>query len=139
MIRKTARSFAREHEDASKADLIALTNELWDRDVYELRKLAVNILACRTEMFDASDELFIERMLRRSHTWALIDDLAMNVVAPILGTLGDAEAVRARWSKDDDFWVRRTAMLSLLPGLRKGTTGWAEFTSYAETMLEEKE
>ncbi len=139
VIRKTARRFAREHEDASKADLIALTNELWDRNVYELRKLAVNILACRTEMFDASDELFIERMLRRSHTWALIDDLAMNVVAPILGTLGDAEAVRARWSKDDDFWVRRTAMLSLLPGLRKGTTGWAEFTSYAETMLEEEE
>ena len=139
VIRKTARRFAREHEDASKADLIGLSNELWDRDVYELRKLAVNILACTTEMFDASDVPFIERMLRRSHTWALIDDLAMNVVAPTLGTFSDAEAVRARWSRDDDFWVRRTAVLALLPDLRKGTAGWAEFTSYAAVMLEEEE
>ena len=139
VIRKTARSFAREHEDASKVDLVGLSNELWDRDVYELRKLAVNIFTCRTEMFEASDVPFIERMLRRSHTWALIDDLAMNVVAPILGTFNDAEAVRARWSRDGDFWVRRTAMLALLLGLRKGTTGWAEFASYSEAMLEEEE
>ena len=139
VIRKTARRFAREHEDASKVDLVGLSNELWDRDVYELRKPAVNILACRTKMFEASDVPFIERMLRRSHTWALIDDLAMNVVAPILGTFNDAEAVRARWSRDGDFWVRRTAMLALLLGLRKGTAGWAEFASYSEAMLEEEE
>ena len=139
VIRKTARSFAREHEGVSKSELVGLSNELWDRDVYELRKLAVNILACRTEMFDASDVPFIERMLRRSHTWALIDYLAMNVVAPTLGTFSDAEAVRTRWSRDDDFWVRRTAVLALLPDLRKGTAGWAEFTSYAAVMLEEEE
>ncbi len=139
VIRKLARRFAREHKDVSKAELIGLTTELWDRDVYELRKLAVNILAARVEVLDVSDVDFIEGFLRRSHTWALIDDLAMNVVAPMLSLSLRTERIRSRWSEDDDFWVRRTAMLALLPRLRRGLDGWDEFAGYADAMLEEEE
>jgi 3-methyladenine DNA glycosylase AlkD len=139
VIRKLARRFVREHKTLSKSDLVALSVELWDRDVYELRKLAVNIVASRVEMLDASDLPFTERMLRQSHTWALIDDLAINVVAPLLSTADDAEEIRARWAKDDDFWLRRTAMLALLPRLRRATKGWDEFTRYADAMLDEEE
>ena len=35
VIRKCSRRFARERKDASKSELVALTTELWDRDVYE--------------------------------------------------------------------------------------------------------
>ena len=139
VIRKLARRFAREHKDVSKAELIGLTTELWDRHVYELRKLAVNILAARVEVLDVSDVDFVEGLLRRSHTWALIDDLSMNVVAPMLSSSPDAERIRSRWSEDDDFWVRRTAMLALLPRLRRGLDGWDEFAGYADAMLDEEE
>ncbi len=139
VIRRLARRFAREHKDVSKAELIGLTTEFWDRDVYELRKLAVNILAARVEDFDAGDVSFVEGLLRRSHTWALIDDLAMNVVGPMLTTVPEAVQIRLKWSKDDDFWVRRTAMLALLPRLRRGLDGWDEFAGYADAMLCEEE
>ena len=139
VIRKLARRFAREQKDVSKAELIGLTDELWQRDVYELRKLAVNILVARVEVFDAGDVGFVEDLLRRSHTWALIDDLAMNVVAPILSTTPAAQLVRAMWSKDSDFWVRRTAILTLLPQLRRGLDGWGEFSEYASALLGEDE
>ena len=119
-IRKMARHFAREHTSLTKSDVIGLKVELWDRNVYELRKLAVNILAARVEVFDVNDVGFVEGLLRRSYTWALIDDLAINVVAPMLLSASDAQRVRTMWSKDDDFWVRRTAMLALLPRLRRG-------------------
>ncbi|MCY4473833.1 MAG: DNA alkylation repair protein [Chloroflexi bacterium] len=138
-IRKSARRFARERRSLTKTDLIGLTTELWDRDVYELRKLAVNILAARIEIFCVNDVGFVEGLLRRSHTWALIDDLAINVVAPMILCASEAERVRARWSEDDDFWVRRTAMLALLPGLRRGVEGWEEFARYADAMFDEEE
>ena len=120
VIRKLARRFAIEQIPLTKSEMKGLTVELWDRNVYELRKLAVNILAARVEVFDVNDVGFVEGLLRRSYTWALIDDLAINVVAPMLLSASDAQRVRTMWSKDDDFWVRRTAMLALLPRLRRG-------------------
>ena len=138
-IRKLARRFARERKDLSKRVLIDLTHELWDRDVYELRKLAVNILAAKVSLLTDEDVVFLESLLRRSYTWALIDDMSFNVVAPVLSEIDDAVPIRSGWVEDDDFWVRRTAMLALLPGLRRGTEGWVEFTEYADSMLGEKE
>ncbi len=139
VIRKLARRFVREQKSISRSELIDLTTELWDREVYELRKLAVNILAAKVEVLDSDDVSFVEGLLRRSHTWALIDDLAINVVAPMLSITPDAQRVRAMWSEDADFWVRRTAMLALLPRLRRGLDGWQEFVGYADAMLGEEE
>ncbi len=138
-IRKLARRFARERRDLGKAEIEVLTHELWGRDVYELRKLAVNILAVRVGVFGLGDVAFVEGLLRRSHTWALIDDLSINVVAPMLKDVDGADVVRKKWSKDEDFWVRRTAMLGLLPRLRRGRDSWEEFTGYADGMLVEEE
>ena len=139
LIRKTARGFARSRKDVAKPDVVMLIEELWSRDVYELRKLAVNILAARIVEFDVCDVILIERLLRKSFTWALIDDMSINVVAPMLSDIPDASQIRRKWSLDDDFWVRRTAMLSLLPSLRRETTGWDEFVGYADAMLHEEE
>ncbi len=138
-IRKLARRFARERIDLDKSDLEALILELWSRGVYELRKLGVNILAARSEDFDLGDISSIEGLLRRSFTWALIDDLSINVVAPILDGADVSAQVRGRWSSDEDFWVRRTSMLALLPALRRERDGWEEFARYADTMLEDDE
>lgn len=139
VIRKLARRFAREQQNIAKSELRTLSTELWEREVYELRKLAVNILACRPDLIGGDDLNFIESLLRRSHTWALIDDLAMNVVSPVLESVDEAEKVRAKWLTDHDFWVRRTAMLALLPGLRRSADGWDEFSRYADAMLGEEE
>ncbi len=138
-IRKTARAFARENQGIAKSDLLQLLGELWSRDIYELRKLAVNILASKIDVLDHSDFDSIESLLRNSHTWALIDDLAMNVVSPVLEKDAYAHVTRLRWAQDDNFWVRRTAMLALLPGLGRSTLGWDEFAEYAESMLDEEE
>ena len=138
-IRKLARRFARERRDLGKLEIKDLTHELWGRYIYELRKLAVNILAARVGVFGLDDAAFVEGLLRRSHTWALIDDLSINVVAPMLEDVDGAGVVRKKWSKDADFWVRRTAMLGLLPGLRRERDGWDEFAVYADGMLDEDE
>ncbi len=139
IIRKLARRFARERKDLGKSDVEVLSLELWDRNVYELRKLAVNVLAARAGDLSLQDVPFIESLLRRSWTWALIDDLSINVVAPMLSGVDGAAVIREGWSKDEDFWVRRTAMLALLPSLRRDGGCWQEFAGYADAMLGEDE
>jgi len=138
-IRRTARQFAHQNRHLNVSELFALVAELWDRDVYELRKLAVNILAARADSLGSAEVAAIEALLRCCHTWALIDDLSINVVSPMLVELDDARAIRCRWSKDDDFWVRRTALLAMLPELRREVSHWDEFCEYADAMLPEEE
>jgi 3-methyladenine DNA glycosylase AlkD len=43
------------------------------------------------------------------------------------------------WATDEDFWVRRSSLLSLLRGIRAGTPDLARFARYAEPMLPENE
>jgi len=40
---------------------------------------------------------------------------------------------------DDDFWLRRSALLALLLALRRGAGDFQLFSRYADPMLQEKE
>ena len=43
------------------------------------------------------------------------------------------------WAVDEEFWVRRSALLALLPGIRAGQPDLERFERYAALMLLEKE
>ncbi len=43
------------------------------------------------------------------------------------------------WAADADFWVRRSALLALLPGIRAGRPDLPRFEAYAASMLGESE
>lgn len=51
----------------------------------------------------------------------------------------ETAAVLDRWADDDDFWIRRSALLVLLGPLRKGKGDFERFGRYADSMLDEKE
>jgi 3-methyladenine DNA glycosylase AlkD len=42
------------------------------------------------------------------------------------------------WATDPDFWIRRSALLSLLLPLRRGAGDFGRFSRYADQMLAEK-
>ena len=44
-----------------------------------------------------------------------------------------------RWAVDEDFWLRRAAMLALLVALRRGDGDFDRFGRYADAMLEDTE
>ena len=87
----------------------------------------------------ARDTGLLENLLRTSRTWALVDGLAVNVVGDIVDRWPEASDVLDRWAGDDDFWLRRSAMLALLRPLRAGGGDFERFARYADAMLEEKE
>jgi 3-methyladenine DNA glycosylase AlkD len=119
--------------------LVALADALWSEPIFDRRMAATMLLDLRSGLLDATDLPFLERLLSDSHTWALVDTLAGDVVGSILAA--DEAGTRPmldRWAEDNDFWIRRSAMLAWLKPLRHGAA-LEPFLGYADAMLDEKE
>ena len=138
-IRAEVKAAARAEPVSDRDQLWALVDALWARPVFERRMAATVLLELRTDLLSAADLPAIERLLRESLTWALVDGLAVDVVGSIVAADPDgAVAVLDRWSVDDDFWIRRSSLLAWLRPLRHGAP-LDRFLGYADAMLDEKE
>jgi 3-methyladenine DNA glycosylase AlkD len=137
-IRASVKTLLREQKQLGRVEMVALVGQLWSRDVHELRVAAAEVLRARSKLLTADDVALLERMLRESGTWALVDSIAPDVVGPLVESLGRYE-ILDRWIGDPDFWIRRAAMLALLRPLREGKGELARFLRYAELTLDEKE
>jgi 3-methyladenine DNA glycosylase AlkD len=136
--RRVVGALSMERSDMSRDALIDLVRELWNPPVFELRLAAVLLLQKRVGQLEAGDLQVVEDLIRDSETWALVDPLAVDVAGLILLSEPAAEDTIERWAHDPDFWVRRSALLAHLKGLRAGGE-LGRFGGYADEMLEEKE
>jgi 3-methyladenine DNA glycosylase AlkD len=114
-----------------------LAEALWSKPVFERRMAAAILLELHARRLRPADLSLIERLIRESRTWALVDVLAGDVVGemalplPIRRTLD-------RWAGDGDFWVRRSSLLAELKPLKQGAP-LEPFARRADAMLEESE
>jgi alkylated DNA nucleotide flippase Atl1/3-methyladenine DNA glycosylase AlkD len=139
-LRRLAGAWLREHPDLAREPAVALVTGLWRRKVFELRAFAIEILVARQKELTAADLDLLEDLLRRSRTWAFVDWIAPQVVGPLYERRPGVVGRRLdRWAKDPDFWLRRSALLTLLVPLRHGGGDWLRFARYADAMLGERE
>jgi 3-methyladenine DNA glycosylase AlkD len=138
-IRSIAKAIGRRLPDLAHDDLTALVALLWSEPVHERRMLAVALLELHAASLRPADLSLLEGFLRESGTWALVDGLAASVVGPLVERSPETGPVLDRWSADPDFWIRRSALLALLPGLRRGAGDFGRFCRYADSMLGEQE
>jgi 3-methyladenine DNA glycosylase AlkD len=118
--------------------LVALASALWDAPIFERRMAAVMLLDLHPELLSADDLPLIERLIRESLTWALVDFLAGDIVGGVRVTDPSVEPILDRWATDPDFWVRRSSLLAELKPLKQGAD-LAPFLRRADLMLDEKE
>jgi len=116
-----------------------MVTALWERPVFECRLAAVVVLERAARLLQPADLPLIENLLRRSGTWALVDGLATNVAGDVVERHPELVEALDRWAVDNDFWMRRSAMLALLGPLRRGGGDFDRFARYADQMLAEKE
>ena len=128
-----------EREGLEHDGLIALVEALWASEVFERRAAAVEVLGYRPALVEPADLPLIERMLRESKTWALVDGLAVGVVGGLLEREPSVQVELDRWAGDDDFWIRRSALLAHLRALKRGEGDFETFSRHADAMLEERE
>jgi 3-methyladenine DNA glycosylase AlkD len=137
-IRREVRSFAKAHRDLSHAELIALVEALWTKRVHERRMAAVFVLEAYPELVVPDDLPLLERLLREASSWAYVDGIAGEVVGELIVRHPRSAAKVDRWAKDEDFWLRRSALLSQLRPLKQGSP-IDRFGRYADAMLDERE
>jgi 3-methyladenine DNA glycosylase AlkD len=137
--RRALREVLRAHGPLSHRELIAVVRRLWSSPVHEKRMAAVMLLEDHAGEVEPSDLALLERMIRGSFTWAYVDNLAAAVVGPLVERHPHLAGELDRWARDESFWIRRSALLALLGGLRRGAGDWSRFTGYADAMLDERE
>jgi 3-methyladenine DNA glycosylase AlkD len=82
---------------------------LWREPVHERRIAAIELLRRHVRLLRPADLADVEAWVREAHGWAYV------------------------------FWIRRAALLTLLPGIKRGGLDRERFERYATPMLTEKE
>ncbi len=137
--RSAVRAFLRAHPQLSAAEVRRLALTLWEVPIFERRSAAVMLLAADLARSAPADMELVERLLRECATWALVDPLACDVSGALVHKFPELAGTLDRWAGDENFWLRRAALLSLLVPLRRGAGDWAHFVRLAEPMLSDRE
>jgi 3-methyladenine DNA glycosylase AlkD len=138
-IRKASKALAARVQVDDDESLRRLVEALWATRVHELRAVAMLVLERRVAALGARDLRLLERLLRESRSWAYLDWICLKVLAPMLLRVRRLRQALPRWARDDDFWMRRAALLTLLPAVKRGEVPFSAFAVLAVPMLGEKE
>jgi len=122
-----------------KSDLAFYGCGLSADPTFERRIAAVIFLDSFVSVLTPDDIRLVERFIRESKTWVLVDELSGVVAGSLVERYPELNRRLDRWAVDEDFWVRRSALLALLRPLRRGGGDFARFGRYADRMLEERE
>ncbi|HEY6237772.1 MAG TPA: DNA alkylation repair protein [Thermoplasmata archaeon] len=139
VTRRHTREMDLRHGAWSREELRDAVRSAWSTSTHELRAAAIELLVRHRDLLSARDVPFLERLLRTSHTWAYVDELAVHVVGPLLERTSGRDEILARWARDPDFWIRRSSLLALLGSLRRTPDRFDQFARLAAPMLREKE
>ena len=139
VTRAAIRSWCRARPALGHDELVPVAAALWQRPVFECRMAAEMLLELNPGLLSPADVPLIERMLREARTWALVDSLAADLMGGLVERYPALAGVLDRWAADEDFWIRRSALLALVGPLRRGAGDFGRFSRYADQMLTEKE
>jgi 3-methyladenine DNA glycosylase AlkD len=141
-IRKTAVAAARACR--SRTGVRALADALWSftedgTPVHETRVAAIEVLIRRVELLQPPDLHLAERLIRDSASWVYVDNLAEKLVGGLITRFPETVTTLDVWVSDPYTWIRRTALLALLPGIRTGSPDLARLTRYGDLLIDESE
>ncbi|GAA4236881.1 DNA alkylation repair protein [Actinomadura meridiana] len=128
----------------TRDELVALAETFWDvtddgRPVHEARMAAGEVLAKRAALLEPRDVRLAERLIRDSVSWVYVDHLAEKVVGALVVRHPDLGTVLDEWVGDPYMWIRRTAVLALLAGVRAGNPDLDRLDRFGDAVIGERE
>ncbi|HEY3287089.1 MAG TPA: DNA alkylation repair protein [Gemmatimonadaceae bacterium] len=138
-IRGVAKALIARVRESDTASVRALVVALWGTGVHELRAVAMFLLEAAEPRLGARDVPLVARLLRESRSWAYLDWICFKVAAPMLERVPLMRRTIPRWARHPDYWMRRAALLSVLPLVKRGAAPFSAFAVLAVPMLGERE
>ena len=138
-LRRACSEFCKQNPRIGRSDLRALVDGLYATDYHDLRSMGLLLLEKRRRDLSPRDLPWLVGIVRKSRNWAHVDLLATKVIGDVIARANGASSILRSWAKDDDMWVRRTALLAQHDALRAGGGDFALFERLAAPLLVEKE
>ncbi len=107
------------HEEHEIKDFYKVFNKLWESGYHEEMSLAIYTLQLYKEEFDLHTWKFLKTKLPDMKTWDQIDIVGTNITGYILSKYPKLEKEIIRMSKSKNMWMRRLAIVSTLPLIKK--------------------
>ena len=104
------------NNDCTFDDAIEIFKKLISSDIHDEKFAAVFFLnRFKKDFKETTMNLFYNELSKYNDTWALVDSTCIRVIGPFLAKDdGLAKKIIDSWSQDENFWIRRAAMVILL-------------------------
>ncbi|MGP4024747.1 DNA alkylation repair protein [Actinomadura sp. 3N407] len=141
-LRKVAVSAVK--AEPTRDEVVALAEALWrvtqeGRPVHEARMAALEVLVKRAALLGPGDLGLAERLVRDSASWVYVDYIAERVVGRLVVRYPDLGTALDAWVNDPYMWMRRTAVLALLAGVRAGNPDLERLDRFGDALIGERE
>ncbi len=106
-LREISKVFVRENKNVLDWDIVF---KLWNEDERELHYVAMDYLKLRQKLMIEEDFENLYNLITTKSWWDTVDELSNNVGHLVLNT-NHGKDIILKWSTDENFWVRRTAII----------------------------
>ena len=137
--RQVCEGLREKNEEAGREYILSLARNLFASEYHDEKRLGLRLLQFYPHYLDLSAMPLLEEMLVQSPTWDLVDDISIHLVGTVLEKDRKAYRYLKKWSRSENFWMRRASLISPILLFRKGRGDTGLFYTFAERMLEEKE
>jgi len=137
-VRSAARDLLRGGE-LDRDGMIAVVDRLSRSAWFDVRSVGLVMLEREVSSLVSADLPWLIELVRRGGSWGHVDLLATNVIGAVVTADPKTRRWLPKWAKDDDFWVRRTALLAQVRELKRGRGDFELFERIAAPMLPERE
>lgn len=108
-----ANAVKRRFEIADIEQYRAVVETLWAMPHREEKYLAIHVARLYPQYVNAASVPLYERLIREGAWWDFVDELAIHLVGRVLlEQRSKLKPLFYKWIRDDDLWIRRTAILA---------------------------
>jgi 3-methyladenine DNA glycosylase AlkD len=122
-MRDYARTVVKNHQlrESGLSEGIALCDRLLTEAELEIRGMGILLLSACEKEFSLKLLIPAEEWLNsRLDNWALVDSFCSSVLSPLFAQHPEVATTLRAWSSAPSLWVRRAALVTLVPFSRRG-------------------
>lgn len=119
----------------TERDLVAVARACWKLPQREYQYFAQKYLRKHAKLLSGLE--LVEELVTHKSWWDTVDDLAANVVGPIVANNPELKKTMDAWAKSENLWLARTAILHQLK--YKQRTDAARLFKYCRARATEKD